>query len=234
MSLFALSAAFKQELPPVEKLVLIALANYANDQHTCWPAMKTLAADTSLSIRSIIRYIATLENRGLIERTTRRSSGVQRSNLYRLTFLGDSLSLGDDDSDNDSNEFVTQPSDTVVTLPGVSLVTHEPSLEPSSEPKKGTRLSDDYRPRPADLNWAATEYPSIDVARETTQFVNYWCSKPGKAGVKLNWHLTWRNWIINAYKFAQSRGGAAKPTAGGLRQAIVAGAVRAANEPSPL
>lgn len=49
-----------------------------------------------------------------------------------------------------------------------------------------------------------------------TLFVNYWVSKPGKDGVKLDWKKTWQNWCINGLRFdrklkyseqAQSAGG---------------------------
>ena len=29
------------------------------------------------------------------------------------------------------------------------------------------------------------------------QFKDFWCAKPGKDGVKLDWAATWRNWVRN-------------------------------------
>jgi DNA-binding MarR family transcriptional regulator len=34
-----------------------------------------------------------------------------------------------------------------------------------------------------------------------TLFVNYWVSKPGKDGIKLDWKKTWQNWCINGLRF---------------------------------
>ena len=56
MSLRALSWAWEQELTnPSEKLVLLAIADHANDDGMCWPSMSHVANRCLLSTRQIQR-----------------------------------------------------------------------------------------------------------------------------------------------------------------------------------
>lgn len=67
MSYQALSWAFKQDISPsTAKFVLVALANYADDDGYCFPGQKRLAEDTCQSERSVRSHLASLERRGLI------------------------------------------------------------------------------------------------------------------------------------------------------------------------
>lgn len=85
MSVTAMSLVFKTDLPPGPKLVLLALANFADDENKCWPSIQTLHKYTSIAESTIYAHLATLESRGLISRDKReRTNGSQRSNLYIL------------------------------------------------------------------------------------------------------------------------------------------------------
>ena len=67
-------------------------------------------------------------------------------------------------------------------------------------PKKGTRLSGDWIPTPADQSFALTHLTSEGFRHEADQFRDYWIAKPGAAGVKLDWPATWRTWVRRAGK----------------------------------
>lgn len=68
-----------------ERLVLLALADIANDDGVCWPSMTTLARKCNLSRRYIIDMLASLEQRKYIQRSKRRdAAGDPTSNIYRL------------------------------------------------------------------------------------------------------------------------------------------------------
>lgn len=43
MSNEALKWAFRQELPMTEKFVLVSLADYADDEHSCYPSYAEMA-----------------------------------------------------------------------------------------------------------------------------------------------------------------------------------------------
>ena len=89
MSWSALDWASKQKAGNgTNKLVLISLANYADDTNTCFPSFKTLVNITELSRSTIIRSIKDLEKRRLINIKERfvdiNDSKRQTSNLYTL------------------------------------------------------------------------------------------------------------------------------------------------------
>lgn len=94
MSVAAVAWAFEQQLPPNEKVVLLALADCENGQTAlCIPGQEHIADMSSMSVRSVQRMLARLEERGLIRREHRTSqiSGYRTSDSYVLA-LRDNLS----------------------------------------------------------------------------------------------------------------------------------------------
>lgn len=72
---------------PAELLVLLSLADQANDEDfSCWPSWRYLMLRTKLSRRTISRHLGDFEERGLLKKEIReRENGSRRSNLYFLT-----------------------------------------------------------------------------------------------------------------------------------------------------
>lgn len=71
--------------------------------------------------------------------------------------------------------------------------------------KKGTRLPDQFFLTLEMKSYAAEKRPDIDIKLETEKFCNYFRSAPGQKGVKLNWELIWKNWILNANQFTAAK-----------------------------
>ncbi len=96
MSIQAISSALGvQGITPSEKLLLIALANYANPKMICFPSHSTLAEDTCLNERTIRRLLVALESRGLITRKAQfRSNKSRTSDLITLYFGTDTMPGG--------------------------------------------------------------------------------------------------------------------------------------------
>jgi len=68
-----------------EKLVLVRLADHANDQGICWPGKDTLAKVCCMSKRTVDAAIAGLEAAQLISVSRRTTeAGKNRSNVYEL------------------------------------------------------------------------------------------------------------------------------------------------------
>lgn len=84
MSVKALTWAWIHDLPAVEKLVLLALADHANAEHQCWPKVSTLERKTSLHKTTIHRALRALEAKGLLSKQSRKVKGIQWSNKYTL------------------------------------------------------------------------------------------------------------------------------------------------------
>ena len=86
--------AWRQALTPTLKLVLMALADAADDQGICWPSVSTLAKNCTVSTRTVQRSLRVLMSSGLlIAEPRRRRDGSSTSNRYRLLIAGgDNLS----------------------------------------------------------------------------------------------------------------------------------------------
>lgn len=80
------------KLKPIEKLLLMALADNCNDAGTCWPSVKTLAKKVSVDKRTVQRTLKLLTSKGFIRIQNQfRRDGSQSSNLFLLTLPGDKL-----------------------------------------------------------------------------------------------------------------------------------------------
>lgn len=80
-----LFAACEAEIPDaLAKLVLIDLANRANDDGECYPSVATIAKRCGISDRAVTNKIKYLVENGWVERTNRSIDGIKTSNLYRL------------------------------------------------------------------------------------------------------------------------------------------------------
>jgi hypothetical protein len=68
MSVRVMSAVWELDLPASEKLVLLALADCANDEGLCWPSMSTIAKKCSKSDRTVQTSIKALADAGHLTR----------------------------------------------------------------------------------------------------------------------------------------------------------------------
>ncbi len=94
--------AWQQQLPSTPKLVLMALADAADDEGICWPSVATIAVKACVSTRTVQRVIQTLIKRQMLSVEQRyRSNGSCASNGYRLSLGGgDKLSPAPDRGDS--------------------------------------------------------------------------------------------------------------------------------------
>ncbi|WP_442903328.1 helix-turn-helix domain-containing protein [Gilliamella sp. wkB18] len=74
---------------PLRKLVLIKLADNANDKGECFPSIAYIADQCEISERSVQNHIKQLEVDGLLKIESRKSeNGLNKSNIYYLNFSG--------------------------------------------------------------------------------------------------------------------------------------------------
>ncbi|MCE1084997.1 helix-turn-helix domain-containing protein [Pseudomonas asiatica] len=80
---------------PLRKLVLIKLADNANDMGECWPSYQHVADQCEISKRSVMNHINTLCGAGLLRKEIRKGGPKgNSSNIYHLTLSGAADSLG--------------------------------------------------------------------------------------------------------------------------------------------
>ena len=73
-----------EEVMGSEALVLLALADQANDEGFCWPSQQKLAPKARQSVSTLRRSLRSLEKMGLLTTITRSSTRGRRSNVYLL------------------------------------------------------------------------------------------------------------------------------------------------------
>lgn len=128
--------AFSTALPKaVDKLLLVCLANYADDAGLCFPSQAKIVGDTSLDRKTVIAGMSRLAERGLITDTNDRKGATRQVVVWRLALNGPvngtvpsfpvNSPVFPDEASRISRETVPQ------TGHGTTI---EPSVEPPGEP----------------------------------------------------------------------------------------------------
>lgn len=146
MSVYAVSWAKRQRTgDAVLKHVLIALADYADEDGFCWPSQTRIAFDTELNDRTIRRALQKLEHKGFLDRQKRerRPDGSRQTDMIRLAMQHPVTKSGSD----------LPTGLTVQTYRSQSPVNHHRTTT-YPNPRQGTYLSGlgtalPDRPRPA-------------------------------------------------------------------------------------
>lgn len=73
---------------PLRKLVLIKLADNANDMGECWPSYQHVADQCEIARSTVKSHIRELEKAGLVRREYRRKGEINQSNLFHLNLDG--------------------------------------------------------------------------------------------------------------------------------------------------
>lgn len=173
--------AFEQELPPDLKIVLLALADYADPEGVCFPGQKTIAKKCSMGERTLRDKVAKLVELGYVERRQRRGEGGYRTtDEYRLLPAG----------------AAGRPSN----LPAAEGASHRQAVaaqEPSEPPvKKNNRA----RQMPDDFTWnnahsLKATAKGIDIEVELVKFKDYHRAKGSRF---VDWDAALHYWLNNA------------------------------------
>jgi hypothetical protein len=72
-----------------------------------------------------------------------------------------------------------------------------PPKTPDAPSKTGSRLPENWTLPDDWRGWAVEARPDLDAETVADSFRDFWISKPGKDGRKVDWQATWRNWVRN-------------------------------------
>lgn len=173
---------FDLELPPTPKLVLLVLADHADDQGFCFPGADTIARRASVSPRTLTRVLASLEENGFIARSRRHlANGNRTSDGYVLT------------PDQRPKWPVDQtPSETDQT----------PTVAPTGEPPVEPPVTTTARARqwPDGFTWnnghsVKALARHVDVEVEFEKFRDYHLARASKF---VDWDRAFHTWLNNA------------------------------------
>lgn len=191
MSIKLMSAVWDADLTPTKKLVLLALADQANDDGLCWPSVGTIEKRTGLAERGVQIALAELEEANHLKRKFRSGHSTYYYIHPRTTC-----------TPHEMPPAPRAPTPALDAPPPPHHVHPESSFEPSltkvsvaTKPKRGTRLPDDWEPNAANLKFVREVAPDLIAEDIELRFRDYWHSTPGAKGVKLDWDATWRNWV---------------------------------------
>ncbi|MFY1595442.1 hypothetical protein [Micromonospora sp. WMMD737] len=72
-----------------------------------------------------------------------------------------------------------------------------PTPPTKRQPKRATRIPDDFAVTDGMAAWAAKEIPHVNVTTETAKFRDFWTAR-SKDATKSDWAAAWRYWMRNA------------------------------------
>lgn len=181
---------------PLRKLVLIKLADNANDQGECWPSVAYIAEQCEISERSVQNHIQHLVKDGLVRIEIRKaSSGLNQSNLYHLSLKSEGAAFapyGAGDAPRTSHSF-------------------EPVIEPIKPlAKKGAGARRNSLPEnfaPTENHHALAKNLSVSLESEFSTFCDH---HRAKGSTFVDWNAALNTWIRNAAKFAGNKSGYVK------------------------
>jgi DNA-binding MarR family transcriptional regulator len=208
----------------VTKLVLLKLADNANEQGICWPSHGLIEDQCWLSKSAVKSHIKKLQQSGLLTVQHRKSGTINHSNYYQINIellrqlTSPENPLGHQATEDGSSD--TLPLVHEMTDLGASYdprTVKEPSVKPSNEPsffkrekkeatttKKITVFIDEWQASD-DLIMsclAMSNGINSDINEELEKFKDYYLAK-GEA--RANWDASFRNWLRNAIDRQKNR-----------------------------
>lgn len=181
-------------------LVLLALADWANDEGVSWPAIDRLARKARLERRSTQYIIRQLKADEMIQIDEGGGRGKRHKYFINVQKLRGLPEIKGENDDMETVQFATQRVQS--TTETVQPIAPDPLVEPLVDPPredtssgngKGSRLSKDFGLTTEMRDWAKRETPCVNLEGALVEFRDYWIAIPGKAGLKLDWVATWRN-----------------------------------------
>lgn len=216
MSVSTMAAAWKGSIHGgTELLMLLAIADFADDEGNAYPSIGTLAKKCRMKQRNVNYLIKTLQESGELE--IRIGQGPKGTNRYRInvhrlamqSLAGVQQSARLQRSAHTPAKHCTPPLQPIADKPSVNH--QEPSEVASPKAKKGSRLSPSWQPSSEDLAYCQEKRPDLDPVETAEGFRDYWIAQVGSKAVKADWPATWRTWVRNqrvkpAFTKAQASG----------------------------
>jgi hypothetical protein len=179
---------------PEDLLLLLAIADHANDDGYSYPGLDRLARKCRVTDRTVRRTLRRLETAGWLE--TKIGGGRSHTNLYRVVVNPDAhvpLSSGNPDV-GDTKGDVDDMERGTPTSP-------EPSVEPSKKQRaRHTPFPDGFQPDADLVEWTRKNAPGIDPKREWAKFHDHAIATDRRLA---DWRRAWMMWARKAQEWAE-------------------------------
>lgn len=178
---------------PLRKLVLIKLADNANDEGECWPSYQHIADQCEVSRSTAKSHIRALEDMGLLKREFRRKGELNQSNVFYLTL-------------DNAQQIPPESGGAGADLGGGAGAdprtyhSFEPVKEPLERKKKPSSMPEGFSPSASHQKMA--EEFGISLQDEFDKFTDHHLSKGSKF---IDWSRALNTWLRNARGFQKSR-----------------------------
>ncbi|EMO8006534.1 helix-turn-helix domain-containing protein [Salmonella enterica] len=199
---------------PLRKLVLIKIADNANDEGECWPSYQHIADQCEVSRSTVKSHIRALEDMGLLKREFRRKGELNQSNVFYLTLDNaqqippESGGAGADRgrAGADRGRAGADRGRAGADLGGGAGAdprtyhSFEPVKEPLERKKKPSSMPEGFSPSSSHQKMA--EEFGISLQDEFDKFTDHHLSKGSKF---IDWSRALNTWLRNARGFQKSR-----------------------------
>ncbi|EAB2382274.1 helix-turn-helix domain-containing protein [Salmonella enterica] len=177
---------------PLRKLVLIKLADNANDEGECWPSYQHIADQCEVSRSTVKIHIRALEDMGLLKREFRRKGELNQSNVFYLTL-------------DNAQQIPPESGGAGADRGGAgadprTYHSFEPVKEPLERKKKPSSMPEGFSPSASHQKMA--EEFGISLQDEFDKFTDHHLSKGSKF---IDWSRALNTWLRNARGFQKSR-----------------------------
>jgi len=213
-----MSAVFESKtLGPTERLVMLALADHADDSGRCYPSNSRLCERTGLSERAVRQNVRALESGGFLSVLI--GAGQAGANVYIVRPHGGQEMPP---AGNAPGTICRQgghdvPLGGAPDAPKPSVTINEPSIgaAPRRRRKPEVPIPADWVPNDRNLADARDRnFTDQEIRHEASQFRD---KHIAKGSLFRDWDAAWRTWLGNARKF-ESRSMAGKAAPGGRGQ----------------
>jgi hypothetical protein len=199
VSIRIMSLAWAVQLPAGDKLVLLALADCANDEGHCWPGLRSLCEKTGRCKRSLQESLRTLDEGGHITRVENPGKG--------MNYTVHPVAKAATGADNSTGANPATPGSKSCHR-GVAKSAPKPSVnrkEPSPI-KRAMPILDDWQPKdfgPATQSRKVIDgWPPGEFAAQLEQFKAHHRSKGNTFRDPQD---AWSTWVLNTRKWGIGR-----------------------------
>jgi len=193
MSIEALAWALKQTAgDSVGKLLLVTLANYADDNGRAWPSQAKLAVQCEISVDTVQRRLARLERRGLLKRERRRrADGGWTTSAVTLAYTAISAARGAAAGGEDTADpAVRDPASVRQQEPSLESFTLEKEKNRQEERARAISIPENFEPDMIDAQRLGMTLP--EAADAVERFVDHARANDRRS---TDWPAAWRNWV---------------------------------------
>lgn len=205
MSVRVMTAVWALALPDSEKIVLLALADCANDEGHCWPGMKSLMAKCSKSERTVQGAIQKLVEAGHLTRREVLGKGCNYTVHPRSDCAPAAI------APRSERQQPPQPlRDTPAAVAGKPSKNRKRTITPIKR-----AIEDDWEPQPFAANSQSQRVVDGWPPGEFAVQVELFKAQHGKKGDEfIDWQKAWSTWVLNTRKFGIGNNGRTNGMAG--------------------